>query len=78
MTINRRRLLGSGLTFAAALGGSTGTMPAFADTLSDDQSAVGTASEDFGHMISRRPRIVARPSSAADLAATMQTAAARS
>ncbi|WP_105426006.1 FAD-binding protein [Neorhizobium tomejilense] len=85
MTLNRRRLLGGGLTCAAAFATDATkaagaverpALPA-ADTFNCCAEVVGEASEDFGHIIHRRPRSVFRPSSAAEVGTAIRWAGDR-
>ncbi len=80
--IDRRMMLGSGLGYAAALGGDA-AMPAgaaqypklaVAGTFDCDARTLDAASEDFGHLVRRRPWLVFRPASAADIAAVIRWA----
>lgn len=80
--IDRRMMLGSGLGYAAALGGEA-AMPAaaaqypklaVAGTFDCDARTLDAAAEDFGHLVHRRPWLVFRPASAADIAAVIRWA----
>lgn len=80
--IDRRMMLGSGLGYAAALGGDA-AMPAaaaqypklaVAGTFDGGARTLDAAAEDFGHVVRRRPWLVFRPASAADIAAVIRWA----
>lgn len=85
MTLDRRAVLGGGLTCAAAFSADATTSaeasgcpaPGIAGAFGCDAAAVGAASEDFGHIVRRRPWAVFRPSSAAEIGAVTQWAGGR-
>lgn len=80
--IDRRMMLGSGLGYAAVLGADA-AMPAgaaqypklaVAGTFDCDARTLDAAAEDFGHLVHRRPWLVFRPASAADIATVIRWA----
>lgn len=85
MTLNRRRLLGGGLTCAAVLATdattATGAVESsgfpVAGAFICDAKAIGEASEDFGHIIRRQPHAVFRPSSATEVGTAIRWAGER-
>ncbi|GAA3058712.1 hypothetical protein GCM10010520_03950 [Rhizobium viscosum] len=84
MTLNRRKLLGGGLTCAAVFATDATTPTGAVDspglpagTFTRSAKAIGEASEDFGHIIHRPPRAVFRPSSTAEVGTAIRWAGDR-